>query len=158
MFIFKHGGRRAVQSFASTSIRGSRYYASKIEIPFTPPPVPVIEACPSPTCPCRETPSGLDIERESNISGSMASYAEQVLICTGRDDWKSKIEDDEDAVLVRQLKGFLTRGGKYQDVCDVKLCNCDTCGRVTDSESIAISQCHDYQQFFHNFDSIAYRK
>jgi hypothetical protein len=46
----------------------------------------------------------------------MASYAQQVLISTGKDDWKSKIEDEEDAVLVRQLKKFLTRGGKYVDV------------------------------------------
>lgn len=93
-----------------------RAYASRIDLPFTPPPFPVIEACPIPTCQCREMPEGLDIEREQNISGSMASYAEQVLVCTGRNDWKSKIEDEDEAVLVKQLKSFLGRGGKYSDV------------------------------------------
>jgi len=46
----------------------------------------------------------------------MAAYAEQVLISTGQADWKSKIEEDEGSVLVRQLKGFLGREGKYSDV------------------------------------------
>ena len=61
-------------------------------------------------------PEGLDIEREQNINGSMAAYAEQVLIASGKADWKGKIEDEKDAVLVRQLKSFLGRGGKYSDV------------------------------------------
>ncbi|KAF7190040.1 Altered inheritance of mitochondria protein 32 [Pseudocercospora fuligena] len=115
MFIFRHGGREATLAIRYTRPFVQRRCASRIEIPFTPPPVPVIDSCPAPTCQCRESPSGLDIERESNIKGSMASYAEQVLICTGKNDWKSRIEDEEDAVLVRQLKGFLTRGGKYAD-------------------------------------------
>lgn len=95
---------------------GRRSYASRIDIPFAPPPVPTIERCPTPTCPCRESPSGLDIEREQGINGSMPAYAEQVLISTGKDDWSSRIEDEEDGVLVRQLKGFLGRNGKYSDV------------------------------------------
>jgi len=64
-------------------------------------------------------PDGLDIEQEQNINGSMAAYAEQVLISTGRDDWKSKIEDEEEtseSELVRQLKGLMGRTGKYSDV------------------------------------------
>jgi len=63
-------------------------------------------------------PDGLDIEQEQNINGSMAAYAEQVLISTGRDDWKSKIEDEEEtseSELVRQLKGLMGRTGKYSD-------------------------------------------
>lgn len=59
----------------------------------------------------------MDIEREQNISGSMAAYAEQVLISTGRNDWKSKIEEEDEGVLVKQLRSFLMRGGKYVDVC-----------------------------------------
>lgn len=66
-------------------------------------------------------PTGLDIEREQNINGSMAAYAEQVLISTGRSDWKSKIEDEDGGILVKQLKGFLARGGKYSDVSDFLL-------------------------------------
>ena len=61
-------------------------------------------------------PAGLDIEREQNLDGSMAAYAEQVLISTGRKDWKSRIGEEQDGVLVRQLKGFLGRSGKYSDV------------------------------------------
>lgn len=46
----------------------------------------------------------------------MAAYGEQILLCTGKADWKSKIEDEEDAGLLRQLKKFLVREGKYVDV------------------------------------------
>ncbi|EME86050.1 uncharacterized protein MYCFIDRAFT_131908 [Pseudocercospora fijiensis CIRAD86] len=115
MFIFRHGGREAALAIRHTRPYLQSRCASRIEIPFTPPPVPVIESCPSPTCQCRESPSGLDIDRESNINGSIASYAEQLLVCTGKNDWKSRIEEEEDAVLVRRLKGFLTKGGKYAD-------------------------------------------
>lgn len=61
-------------------------------------------------------PEGLEIEREQNINGSMAAYAEQVLISTGRSNWTSRIEDEDEGVLVRQLKAFLGRNGKYSDV------------------------------------------
>lgn len=61
-------------------------------------------------------PSGLDIEQEQNLNGSLASYAEQVLISTGKEDWTSKIEDEEDAGFLRLLKGMLGRGGKFADV------------------------------------------
>jgi hypothetical protein len=61
-------------------------------------------------------PEGLDIEREQNINGSMAAYAEQVLISTGRNDWKSRIEEEDEGILVRQLKSFLGPRGKYSDV------------------------------------------
>lgn len=46
----------------------------------------------------------------------MPTYAEQVLISTGKDDWTSRIEDDEGGALVRQIKSFLGRDGKYSDV------------------------------------------
>ena len=62
---------------------------------------------------------GLDIEREQNINGSMAAYAEQVLISTGRSDWPSRITEEEgpDGALARQLSNNLLRGGKYMNVC-----------------------------------------
>lgn len=115
------GGRRAAQLSRSASLSATlarRSYASRIDIPFAPPPVPTIESCPAPTCQCRETPPGLDIEREQGINGSMPTYAEQVLISTGKDDWTSRIEDDEGGALVRQIKNFLGRDGKYSDVGD----------------------------------------
>jgi hypothetical protein len=76
----------------------------------------VLESCPVPTCQCRENPPDLEIERETSLNGTMAMYAEQVLISTGREDWKSKIEEEDKGVLVRQLKKYLLRGGKYSDV------------------------------------------
>jgi len=61
-------------------------------------------------------PQGLGIDREQNLNGTMAAYAEQVLISTGKDDWSSNIEDDDDAVLQRELKGMLGRDGKFSNV------------------------------------------
>ena len=48
----------------------------------------------------------------------MPTYAEQVLISTGRSNWPSKIDEDEceDSALVRQLRKNLLRDGKYSDV------------------------------------------
>lgn len=77
----------------------------------------------------------------------MAAYAEQVLISTGRNDWKSRIEEEEDAVLVRQLKKLLLRGGKYVDVCGPS--SVFVVHRVeADRSSIAIPQCNDLK-FIH---------
>lgn len=125
MNVLRNGGRRAFQlsrstarPTAATATIARRSYASRIDIPFAPPPVPTVEKCPVPTCQCRETPAGLDIEREQGINGSMPAYAEQVLISTGKDDWTSKIEDEEGGVFVRQIKSFLGRNGKYSDVSD----------------------------------------
>ncbi|KAF2491373.1 hypothetical protein BU16DRAFT_468759 [Lophium mytilinum] len=92
----------------------SRYASSgarsRIHVP---PPFPVIESCPSPTCACRAAPENLDIDREEPLNGKMAAYAEQVLVSTGRDDWSSRIEDEDH--LAKSLKGFLGRGGKFND-------------------------------------------
>ena len=95
-----------------------RPYASRIAIPFAPPPVPVLDHCPAPTCPCAPGPASLDIEREQNINGSIPSYAEQILLCTGRSDWPSRIETEEsaDGEMVRRLKGLLGPKGKLSDV------------------------------------------
>jgi hypothetical protein len=47
----------------------------------------------------------------------MPSYAEQVLISTGKEDWTSRIEDDDEGgAFVRQIKGFLGKDGKYSNV------------------------------------------
>lgn len=142
MFIFRHGGQRAAHTLRPVISASSQRFASRIAIPFTAPaPFPVIDTCPSPTCQCRESPAGLDIEREQNLNGSMAAYAEHVLISTGRSDWKSRIEEEEDAVLVRQLKKLLLRGGKFVDVRGRSLWfSC--CGIEADCSSVAIPQCH----------------
>jgi hypothetical protein len=122
MNVLRNGSRRALQLSrpavrSPTSTFARRCFASRIDIPFAPPPFPTIETCPSPTCQCRESPAGLDIEREQGINGSMPAYAEQVLISTGKDDWTSRIEDDEEGgAFVRQIKSFLGKDGKYSNV------------------------------------------
>lgn len=49
----------------------------------------------------------------------MAPYAEQVLICTGKEDWTSNLEDDTGAVadFVKGVKRVIGRGGEKFDVC-----------------------------------------
>lgn len=47
----------------------------------------------------------------------MAPYAEQVLICTGKDDWMSKIEEENSGDnLAADIKELVGRGGVYSDV------------------------------------------
>ncbi|OQN98680.1 hypothetical protein B0A48_15346 [Cryoendolithus antarcticus] len=45
----------------------------------------------------------------------MPAHAEQILISTGRDDWSSKIEDEPEGEVVREIKKLLGRGGKMSD-------------------------------------------
>ena len=124
MFTFRHGRQRVNLDTISRANAIKRFYSlerTQIKIPNTrnpAAPFPVIESCPAPTCQCREMPAGLDIEREQSLSGTMAAYAEQILISTGKSDWKSRIEDEEgvhgDAV--RGLKGLLGPKGKFSVV------------------------------------------
>ena len=115
-------GRQSIRVLNS-SINSTRHcrhtsiHRPRIRVPA---PFPVIESCPSPTCQCSPAPADLDIDREQSLNGTMAAYSEQVLVCTGREDWKSKIEDEEGehGDFVRQLRTLLGRGGKF---CDVSL-------------------------------------
>lgn len=79
-----------------------------------------VPTCPSPTCDCAKTPAmpeGLPIDTTSPLNGVMASYAEQLLICTGKDDWPSRIEEENSGDnLAADLKELLGRGGLYSDV------------------------------------------
>lgn len=62
-------------------------------------------------------PEGLDIDFKSNLNGVISGYADQVLVCTGRDDWTSRIEDECDGDnLAADLKELFGRGGRYSDV------------------------------------------
>lgn len=89
----------------------------------------------------------------------MAAYGEQVLVCTGKEDWKSRIEDEEDAVLVNQLKKNLSRGGKFVDVRGIATISSHF-GRlrpkgVADERhflDIAIPQRSDHKLFFPTFN------
>jgi len=83
---------------------------------------PTTPTCPAPTCECAETPSLPEgcpkIDYEKPIRGHVPRYREQVLVCTGRDDWASNIEtEDLDEVnMARELKRAFGRGGKFCDV------------------------------------------
>ena len=62
-------------------------------------------------------PDGLEIDRAKKLNGTMAAYAEQVLICTGKDDWPSRIEEENSGDnLAADIKELLGRGGVYSDV------------------------------------------
>lgn len=80
--------------------------------------VPHVGACPEPSCACEPPPPGLDIDRKSRLRGVFVPYKEQVLVCSGQDDWVSKVEEEEGAAgdLVRGLKGGFGRGGRFSDV------------------------------------------
>ena len=103
----------------STPQRSSRLRA-RLEIP---PPFPVTKTCPEPSCNCPPTPvlpEELPIDHEQALNGTMAAYAQQLLVCTGQRDWTSRIENDGEnkgwGNLVRGLKSLLGRGGPYLDV------------------------------------------
>jgi hypothetical protein len=69
-------------------------------------------------------PEGLEIDNKKPLNGTMAPFAEQVLICTGKADWKSRIEDENHGDnLAADLKELLGRGGIYSDV-SLHLCSC----------------------------------
>jgi hypothetical protein len=62
-------------------------------------------------------PDGLKIDHEKKLNGTIAAYAEQVLICTGKDDWMSRIEEENAGDnLAADIKELLGRGGMYRDV------------------------------------------
>ncbi|PQE12115.1 hypothetical protein CJF31_00000275 [Rutstroemia sp. NJR-2017a BVV2] len=70
--------------------------------------------CPSPTCACAdspEMPEGLEIDHSKPLNGTMAAYAEQVLICTGKPDWPSRIEEENSGDnLAADIKELMGRG------------------------------------------------
>jgi len=111
----------ALHPLARAALR-SRANQSHIRFPaFTRPRfLNTIPRCPDPTCECAETPKmpeGLLIDHESKLNGLISSYSEQVLICTGRSDWPSRIEEENSGDnLAADLKELIGRGGVYSDV------------------------------------------
>lgn len=62
-------------------------------------------------------PEGLEIDHKAPLNGLISNYREHVLICTGKDDWPSRIEEDSSGDnLAADLKELFGRGGKYSDV------------------------------------------
>ncbi|KAB5563008.1 Sucrase/ferredoxin-like-domain-containing protein [Coniochaeta sp. 2T2.1] len=97
-------------------LRSSRCYSTRRH---PPPSFPVVQSCPSPTCQCAPTPAmpeGLHIDHKTNLNGLISNYAQHVLVCTGKDDWPSKIEEDNSGDnLAADLKELIGRGGVYND-------------------------------------------
>ncbi len=85
-----------------------------------PPPFPTTPTCPAPTCPCAPTPQlpdGLEIDHTSPLNGAISSYAQHVLVCTGKDDWPSRIEEDNSGDnLAADLRELVGPRGKFSDV------------------------------------------
>lgn len=78
--------------------------------------VPFVDICPSPTCPCTETPE-LDIDRTKPLVNTISPHAKHVVVHTGREDWAKRIEDDvETPNIARELKALLGPRGPFYDV------------------------------------------
>jgi hypothetical protein len=72
--------------------------------------VSAIPSCPPATYECHLTPE-LDIDRDSKLSGTMAWHSSQILCCTSRSDWQSRIENDSLGWLARGLKAEMRPSG-----------------------------------------------
>lgn len=96
----------------------SRSLQSYSTFPSPKPPFPITPICPPSTCACIPTPTDLNIDYEATLSGTVPAYTQHVLISTGRDDWASRITDDDDshAALTGILKRELGLGGRFHDV------------------------------------------
>jgi hypothetical protein len=86
----------------------------------TPPPFPITPTCPAPSCPCAPSPAlpeGFEIDRKAPLNGLISNYAQHVLVCTGKNDWPSRIEDDNAGDnLVADLRELVGPRGKFNDV------------------------------------------
>ena len=86
-------------------------------LPSLPPTVPSTAQCPPSACSCADMPSGLVIDYDKQLSGTMPPYTQHVVIRTGKNDWSSKIEDEPGEMnFARELKALVNRGGKFHDV------------------------------------------
>ena len=63
-------------------------------------------------------PEGFPIDHTKPLNGTMAAYAEQLIICTGKDDWDSRIEDENGGDnLATRIKKLVGPKGEFHDVC-----------------------------------------
>ena len=79
----------------------------------------ILASCPAPTCSCRDTPAGLDIDHKTPIANNVAAYSSHLVVSTGQADWPSRIEDSAAsselpwAKLTSDLKSAFGRHGRY---------------------------------------------
>lgn len=80
-------------------------------------PLRTVDTCPAPTCACAATPEGLHIDQELPLLNTKPPYDRHLVICTGRSDWTSRIEDDETSPnLAKGLKALMGPKGLLYDV------------------------------------------
>jgi hypothetical protein len=112
MTIHRLLARACARSVLSTS---KRAFATK-----APPPFPTTPTCPAPTCSCAPTPDlpeGFPIDHNASLNGLISNYAQHVLVCTGKDDWPSRIEEDNSGDnLAADLRELVGPKGKFSDV------------------------------------------
>ncbi|KAF1833125.1 hypothetical protein BDW02DRAFT_640265 [Decorospora gaudefroyi] len=74
--------------------------------------IPHTRTCPAPSCKCGSTPPDLDIDRKTPLLNTMALYSEQVILCTGKSDWASNLEQESGPAgeFARLLKGAIGKG------------------------------------------------
>lgn len=97
-------------------IRRPRNYSSTT--PLRRAPIQYTPTCPPPTDACACSPPGLDIDRTSPLLNTMAAHSAHVVVCTGKDDWPSRIDDSPGAAgdFVRGVRGEIGKGGRAFDV------------------------------------------
>jgi len=66
-------------------------------------------------------PPDLDIDQKSSLANTMPHYAEQLILCTGQEDWSSRIEDEAGGTgeFVRGVRDVLGMGKGAKGTIDV---------------------------------------
>ena len=73
--------------------------------------------CPPSTCACAATPD-LEIDRTKPLINTVPRHSKHLIVHTGRDDWASRIEDDEGKPnIAKELKALLGPKGEFYEVC-----------------------------------------
>lgn len=73
--------------------------------------------CPPSTCACAATPD-LEIDRIKPLINTVPRHSKHLVVHTGRDDWASRIEDDEEKPnIAKELKALLGPRGEFYEVC-----------------------------------------
>ena len=100
---------------------------------------PTTDTCPDPTCACSSTPTDLDINYKLPLAGTKPPYAQHIVVCTGHEDWSSRIEDDAGPNLAKELKALLGPKGRFHNVGCLPLASTCTKKSVSESDSSYVS-------------------
>ena len=75
------------------------------------------DSCPPSRCACAATPN-LGIDRIKPLINTVPRHSMHIVVHTGRDDWASRIEEDEEKPnIAKELKALLGPKGKFYEVC-----------------------------------------